>query len=144
MLSHGNSPSVDANGTYVFPIPTGTGHSQFTEVEQYGVYARWIFDHPDRSIGKEISLGIFSATAQEIAQSFTEVTGHPATVNGSVDQWFTDYAAFSDPDAKMPTEIPGGENDDSRYTFRQSFSSFWHLWSMLLPHPQPSITHNLM
>jgi len=129
-------PDVDADGTHIFPGMTGDGHIQFVELAQYGHYARWSFDNPSRSVGKEIALAAYTATLKGIADAFQQVTGKPAISRDlTPDQWFELESTRRgiNVDAKMPLRIGGGESDDSRFSFRRYFVAFWNVWKSLTP-----------
>ncbi|KAJ7576873.1 hypothetical protein C8J56DRAFT_373234 [Mycena floridula] len=137
MLSSLFRPNIDASGTYVFPGLFGNGHIQFVEIEQYGHYTRWTFDNPVKSVGKEIALAAYTATTAGIAEAFHKITGLPAAaVEMPKDKWFETRGPRNlelgiSPDSKLPLNLPGGQDDDSRFSHRQIFTSLWNLWESL-------------
>ncbi|KAJ7574425.1 hypothetical protein C8J56DRAFT_1172944 [Mycena floridula] len=112
-------PGIDASGTYVFPSATGDGFFQFVELSQYGHYARWSFDNPS-----------------QIAQAFERVTGKKAISHEMTSQeWFEleSRRRGIDTTAKMPLQLPGGQDDDSRFSFQRYFLAFWNVWKAMTP-----------
>ncbi|KAJ7582534.1 hypothetical protein C8J56DRAFT_1167625 [Mycena floridula] len=133
MLSAFLRPDVDESGVFNFPNVTGDGHIQFVDVQQYGHYSRWIFDNPERSIGKEIALASYTTTTEGLAEAFTKVTGKPAISKTiSREEWLATRAppTFKH---KMPLNVAHDPSDDSRFTFEHTFVGFWNIWSRLTP-----------
>ena len=105
----------------MFAAPLGDGCIPFADVAAYGHYTRWIFDHPEQSVGRRLSIPTYPTSLASIAEAFTKTTGKQAIAKDiTLDQWFAAAAAYVDPDVKQPRNIPADENDDSRFTFRQS------------------------
>ena len=117
-------PTKDPDGTYVFQSPIGDGAFRLVDLPQYGHFTRWVLDNPSRSIGKEISLGIYSATVKELAESFTRVTGKKARAAPmAVQDWFDMRGIPSD--QMIPRSAKLSDNDDSVFTLRGSMSHFF-------------------
>lgn len=132
MLSAFLPPRVTQDGSYTFSGPTGNGYMAFTELAQYGPYTRWIFDNPTRSVGQYIGFDRYYATLQDVAEAFTRVTGKRAiAVDITNDEWVAEVKGYPTPDAKIPWNTPGDEDDGSRISFRQSFTGFWNIYSEL-------------
>lgn len=130
MLSVLLRPRVLEDGTYVFAAPLGDGYIGFADLAAYGHYTRWIFDNPEKSVGRRISLPTYPTSLKGIAEAFTRVTGnHAIAKDVTQDEWFAAASTYVDPDVKQPRNIAPDENDDSRFTFRQSFSAWWNIWS---------------
>ncbi len=135
MLSINLTPSVDPDGTFVFAAPLGDGVFLFTELAQYGHFARWIFDNPDRSTGQHISLGPYAATLDDIAKTFSKVTGKKArSATFILDEWFEREASRGFPvDRKLPfVDSDNEKEDDTTFTFRQRYTGFYNIWSEYL------------
>jgi hypothetical protein len=72
-------PSKDAEGTYVFQMPLGpSGAMPLVSLNDVGKYARWIFEHPERSAGLQLGVAIAHVTGAEHAAAFEAVTGKKA------------------------------------------------------------------
>lgn len=51
MLSERHRPEKDTDGTYVFRAPLGDGAVTYINLDDLGLYVRWIFDTPSESVG---------------------------------------------------------------------------------------------
>ena len=123
-LSAAQLPTKDPDGTYVFQSPIGNGAFHLVDLPQYGHFTRWVLDNPSRSIGKEISLGMYSVTVKELAESFTRVTGKKARAAPlPVQDWFDMRRIPSD--RMIPRSAKLSDNDNSVFTFRGSMSHFF-------------------
>ncbi|KAJ7574394.1 hypothetical protein C8J56DRAFT_902350 [Mycena floridula] len=129
MLQGSWRPDIDASGTYVFSSATGDGAIQFVELAQYGRYTRWSFDNPSRSVGKEIALAAYTSTSKEIAQVFQRVTGKKAIGREITPEDLFSRRPGFDASVKMPLQLPGGQDDDSRFSYQRYFTAFWNVWS---------------
>lgn len=77
-----NVPVKDADGTYVFTLPLGpTGAMPFVALDEVGIYAKWMFEHPERSAGLHLGVAIAHVSGQDLATAFEAVTGHKARYN---------------------------------------------------------------
>ncbi|KAF7974135.1 hypothetical protein HWV62_13361 [Athelia sp. TMB] len=127
-------PKPLEDGTFMFTAPLGNGYMPFADVAAYGAYTRWALDHPERSIGRRLSIPTYPTTLANIAEAFTKTTGKQAIAKDiTLDEWFAAISAYINPDVKQPRNIPADENDDSRFTFRHSFSAWWNVWKALRP-----------
>lgn len=131
MLSVVFRPKILESGLHIFGAPIGDGYVPFVDLASYGHYTRWIFDNPEKSVGKIISLPTYPTSLKEVAEAFTRATGKPAIAKDiTQDEWFDAAAAYVSPDVKLPRiEGSSNENDDTRFTFRQSFGAWWNIWS---------------
>jgi hypothetical protein len=119
-------PSPNDPTLHIFKAAIGTGYVPFFELAQYGRYTRWIFDNPSRSVGKTISVASYATNLQDIVDAFEKVTGERAKGESvSFDDWWTG----PDPNKKIPVSVPGGEDDDTRFTVKKSFGALFHIWS---------------
>jgi hypothetical protein len=110
----------------VFAVPLGDGNCPLIHLEDYGLYARWIFDTPSRSSGLELHVATEDIAWKDLATAFTEVTGQKAVYkNVTLDEYFA-LGIFQQPDAKIgQTTIA---NDPTLFTYRENFSGFWNTW----------------
>lgn len=118
-------PNPAFPGALVFAAPVGDGTPPLIYLADLGRYARWIFDHPDRSAGLDLQVATESIGWQYLADTFTEVTGKKAVFYRDVtlDQYFGS-GAFPDPDRG----VGHGVDDKNLMTYRQNFSGFWNNW----------------
>lgn len=69
-------PTKDADGTYVFRMPLGpTGAMPLVSLDDLAEYAKWMFDHPERSTGLQLGVAIAHVTGSEMAAAFEAVNG---------------------------------------------------------------------
>ena len=74
MLSNLFLPRQAEDGTFLFVAPLGNGHIPLVALDDLGWYARWMFDHPKESSGKQIDVAIDDVAWADLARTFTEVT----------------------------------------------------------------------
>jgi hypothetical protein len=86
-----------------------------------------MFEHPDQVIGKTINLAPLYTNYHELIRAFEETTGKKAVFTGiPLDKWFDNLRAYKDPWSKLPPNAL--MDDDTVFTFRQTFGGWWHLW----------------
>jgi NmrA-like family len=74
-----NVPIKDADGIYTIPLPLGpTGAMPLVALDDLAKYAKWMFEHPERSAGLNLGIAIAHVTGAEIAVAFEAVTGKKA------------------------------------------------------------------
>jgi len=113
-------PFETKDGTAVWALPLGNGHIPLIGLQDLGFFARWVFDNPSESSGKDVQVASHHASGKDIAEAFTKVTGKPAVyIPVTIDEYF-DY--FKNADAPVAPEAPEG------MTFRQNFTGFWNGW----------------
>ena len=116
-------PDPQDPGLMVFNWSLGDAKCPLICLEDYGAYARWIFDTPERSNGLDLKVGTEDIAWKDLARVFTEVTGKRSVYrNVTLDEYF-DLGIFPDPDAKI-----GSPDDPTLFTFRQNFSGFSNVW----------------
>ena len=121
MLFGGNFlPKILDDGTRVFAAPLGKGHIPIITLSDLGHFARYIFDHPDQTAGKDIEVASDYLAWDDLAAAFTEVTGLPALYQPvTYSQWL---AAHPWKDAPVAVEDPGG------MSFADNFRAWWKLF----------------
>ena len=118
---HPNDPS-----TMVFAVPLGDARCPLIYLEDYGAYARWLFDTPERSNGLELHVATEDIAWKDLAVAFTEVTGVKAVYKDvTLDEYFS-LGIFPQPDAKIGHSAD--RNDPTLFTARENFSGFWNTW----------------
>lgn len=119
-------PDPQDPSTMVFAVPLGDAKCPLIYLEDYGRYARWIFDTPSRSTGLNLHVATEDIAWKDLATAFTEVTGKKAAYkNVTLDEYFS-LGIFPDPDAKVGKS---SVNDDpTLFTYRENFSGFWNTW----------------
>lgn len=112
--------------TLVFAVPLGDARLPLIYLDDYGKYARWMFDTPSRSNGLRLNVATEDISYKDLVAAFTEVTGKKAVYKDvSLDEYFS-TGAFAQPEAKIGyTGVP---DDPTLFTFRENFSGFWNCW----------------
>jgi uncharacterized protein YbjT (DUF2867 family) len=121
MLFGGNFlPKILDDGTRVFAAPLAKGHIPIITLSDLGHFARYIFDHPDQTAGKNLEVASDYLAWDHLAAAFTEVTGLPAIYQPvTYPQWL---AAHPWKDAPAAVEDPGG------MSFADNFRAWWKLF----------------
>ncbi|TVY82023.1 NmrA-like family domain-containing protein [Lachnellula suecica] len=77
-----NAPVKEADGTFVFRLPLGeTGAMPLVALDEIGLYAQWMFEHPKLSAGLHLGVAIAHISGSDIAAAFETVTGNKARKN---------------------------------------------------------------
>jgi hypothetical protein len=119
-------PNPEDPSTLVFAVPLGDSKCPLIYLEDYGAYARWLFDNPARSNGLELHVATEDIAWKDLAAAFTEVTGRKAVYKDvSLDEYFS-LGIFPYPDAKVGHSA--SRDDPTLFTFRENFSGFWNTW----------------
>jgi len=91
-----------------------------------GRYARWLIEHPVRSNGLNLRIATANVGWEEVARSFTEVTGKKAVFRDINPYEYFGSGVFGNADRKVGHSVDHG--DDTLQTYRQNFSGFWNTW----------------
>ncbi|KAI1325195.1 hypothetical protein F5Y16DRAFT_378584 [Xylariaceae sp. FL0255] len=118
-------PVVEGDAA-VWRMPLKDGSILFTVLEDCGVFAKWMFDHPDEADGLNLGVGFGYVTMQEYARAYTKVTGHPARWEDiDIDQHLVNsFGTLVD----KPTGYNADLTDPSTMTLRRNFSAFFEIW----------------
>ncbi|KAL9107318.1 MAG: hypothetical protein Q9227_007770 [Pyrenula ochraceoflavens] len=105
----------------------GGGAVPFVSLEDTGVYALWMFDHPDEASGLNLKTAIGHFDFTEVARAFETVTGHPARY---IDTPFSSYWATGplSSRAEEPSAYNSTLDDPSAMTVRQNFTGWWETY----------------
>lgn len=118
------TPTVE-DGVVTWRVPLGEGKVVHVALEDCGYYVRWLFDHPDRANGMDLSVAIAAIPYSELAAAFTTVTGHPAQyIDTSLDEYWEKFGKGADKPAGYNADI----KDRSTMSFRDNFTGFWNMW----------------
>ncbi|KAJ5605380.1 hypothetical protein N7510_008161 [Penicillium lagena] len=119
-------PDPNDSETMVFAAPLGDGKCPLIHLEDYGSYARWLFDNPARSKGLELHVGTEDIAWKDLAAAFTAVTGRKAVYKDvTLDEYFQ-LGIWPDPDAKLG--YSARPDEPTLFTVRENFSGFWNTW----------------
>ncbi|KAI0317846.1 NAD-P-binding protein [Amylostereum chailletii] len=113
-----------ADGTHVFVLPINKGHVLMVSVADIGFFARYSFDNPAATSGKDLEIASEMVDGETLARTFTKVTGKPAVFEPqTLDQWFTNLV-----DADMPVAYGEKVKGDGSTTWRKNFTGWWSSW----------------
>jgi len=118
-------PDPKDNDTLVFALPLGKGECPLIYLEDYGDYARWLLDTPEKSNGLELHVGTEDIAWKDLAATFTAVTGKKAVYKDvTLEEFFKTGPFRKNADVKI-----GQPNGDSTFfTYRENFSGFYNTW----------------
>jgi hypothetical protein len=115
------------SGEYEFRLPLGDGAIPYTCLDDFGYYVRWILTHPEQSAGLDVKLSVEHVSLEQLASTFTQVTGKPAkATNLTIDEWFSEVGFGSRLDHKIGSS--SAPNDASLLTVHQNFSAWWRIY----------------
>ena len=118
--------STTEPGTMVFAAPVGQGKVPLIDLDDYGLYARWMFDTPSRSKGLNLHVATEDIAWKDLATVFSEVTGKHAVYNDTTLEQYFSLGIFKTPEAKIGQSVAG--DDSTLLTYRENFSGFWNTW----------------
>ncbi|KAF8319408.1 NAD(P)-binding protein [Clavulina sp. PMI_390] len=113
--------NIRPDGTRVWVSPIGyDGTIPIIALDDLGWWARYIFDHPDSTTGKNLEIASQMTTYPDIVETFQRVTGLPAEYKPvSMDEFFGVMNAHEIP---VANEAPEGK------TWRANFEAFYSMW----------------
>ncbi|KIW10114.1 hypothetical protein PV08_11074 [Exophiala spinifera] len=121
-------PKEKEDGSFVWANPARSGKIPLIALEDVGVYSLWLFDNLHESSGLELKVATDEVSFQEIAATFTQVTGKKG-----VHQYvpLDEYMPAAEPYPNAPANYAAGPNavrDESSMTWRRNFSAWWRYW----------------
>lgn len=118
----------EADGIATWRMPLGPdGEVPFVSLEDTGVYARWMFDHPEEANGMELKTAIGHIGFKELARAFEKVTGQPAKyVDIDMDEYWTNGPLSYR--AQEPSAYNVDPKDPSFMNVRQNFTGWWETY----------------
>lgn len=118
------SPTVE-EGVVTWRVPLGDGTVNFTCLEDCGYYVFWLLEHPERSNGMDLEVGIAAISGVEWAAAFAKITGKPAQyIDISVEEYWTlDRDGI---DVNLPAGFNADPKDASTMSFRTNFTGWWN------------------
>lgn len=121
-------PSKGNDGVYDFRFPLKNGGFPLTCLDDMGYYVCWIIEHPERSAGMNLKLGVEHVTPSSLAKSFTNATGQPAKGTSiEIDQWFDEVGWSPYREHKMGSTT-AEPSDPTLHTVYESFSGWWKMY----------------
>jgi hypothetical protein len=118
-------PTTDPDGTYVFSLPLGfTGAMPLVPLDDIAEYAKWIFEHPERSVGLQLGVALAHVTGAEIAAAFEAVTGKQARY----EEISLEKALQRLPPGKFGGKASPGFDDPTLKTAAEHFGPWWNIY----------------
>jgi hypothetical protein len=112
------------DGVVTWMVPLGDGAVPHVSLDDCEYYARWLFDHPERSDGLDLEVAIDHISYADLAAAFQVVTGKPAQyIDVPPSTYFEGV-----PIANEPAGYNADPKDPASMTFHQNFSGFWTMW----------------
>jgi hypothetical protein len=118
-------PVKNDEGVYVFARPLGpTGAMPLIPLEDLGKYAKWIFEHPERSAGLNLGVAMAHVTGAEMAAAFEAVTGNKAKYADVP----LEKALAHFPKGKIGANATPGYDDPTLKTAAEHFGPWWNIF----------------
>ena len=118
------APTKDADGTYVFNYPLGTGAMPLVSLESIGETVLWFFENRERSNGLNLGIAIAHYTGAEIAAAFTAATGKKARYTAAS----LEASLAKMPPGKIGAKASPGYDDPTNLTAAQHFGPWWGIF----------------
>lgn len=121
-------PKKSESGVYDFRLPIDDGVIPYVCLDDMGYYVRWIYEHPEKSAGLNLDIGVEDVSLQQIAKAFTDATGKLAKATDlTIEQW-TKETGLSEEDMEHKIGTSTAPGDPSLLTFCQNFSAWWRIY----------------
>ena len=118
-----------SDGTRIFASPIGNGHVPMIALRDLGYFARYTFDHPVETSGKDLEIASDLVDWPYLVSTFTKVTGEKAVyLPQTFDEWFRN---FNGADMPIANELHGktsSELDPGTVTWRKNFTAWWSMF----------------
>ncbi|KAI1080105.1 NAD(P)-binding protein [Whalleya microplaca] len=114
------------DGIATWRLPLSTGAIPLTALDDCGVYAKWLFDHPHLASGLNIPASISHISGASLASAFATTTGHPGRyIDTSPEDFFASWRAYGD---VQPAGYNADPADPATMSLRDNFAGFWAVW----------------
>ena len=114
------------DGTFVFATPVGNGHVPMIALTDLGFWARYTFDHPSETSGRDLEVASDVVGWDYLVDTFKKVTGNKAVVkHQTLDEWFNNFTGTDQP---IANEKRGEVTEYPYTTWRQNFTGWWALY----------------
>ncbi|KAI5367476.1 Putative NmrA-like domain, NAD(P)-binding domain superfamily [Septoria linicola] len=121
-------PQEQEDGSLAWVNPADTGKIPLINLEDGGPYALWMFNNVEESAGLFLKVATDEVSFEDIAKTFTEVTGKKAS---HIRVPLADFLAKAEPWPNAPANFaagPNGHRDESSMTFIENFTPWWKYW----------------
>lgn len=120
-----NNPTKEADGTYVFRLPLGkTGAMPLVALDEVGIYAKWMFEHPGLSAGLHLGVAIAHVSGYDLAAAFEKVTGKKTRYDDIPLQMVMDRL----PRGKIGAQGSPGYDDPTLHTAAEHFGPWFGIF----------------
>jgi uncharacterized protein YbjT (DUF2867 family) len=130
------APRQDENHTYNFYIPMGSGAMPMIDLGDLARYVHWAYQTPEQSNGLRLGISSANVSGEDMAKSFTAVTGKPAKyIDIPIDMWLE----------KAFATLPNGANTKVGYrtahdtalvqTYAENFTHWFNLYKAAAKDP---------
>ncbi|KAH9215179.1 NmrA family protein [Leptodontidium sp. 2 PMI_412] len=121
-------PQEQPDGSFVWANPAKSGKLPLINLEDVGPYSLWLFDNLSESAGMDLMVATDEVTFEDIAATFTKVTG-----KGGVHQYIPieDWLNAAEPYPNAPANFvagPQAHRDEASMTWRENFTPWWKYW----------------
>jgi uncharacterized protein YbjT (DUF2867 family) len=122
------APRTLADGTLLFAHPMGTGRVPMIHLDDLGRYARWIFDHREKSDGIDLEIATQHVGWPYLVDCVQRVTGRKAVFQD------VDQAEYFEKHSGVPATQPASWAQAERgpalggQTFWENFAGWWSAW----------------
>ncbi|KNG44534.1 hypothetical protein TW65_08613 [Stemphylium lycopersici] len=130
-----SGPYMDMLSDAMF-LPQEQADGSFLWANPAGHYSLWLFQNIAESAGMDLRVCTDEINFQDIATTFTKVTGKKG-VHKRLD--FDEYFSHAEPYPDAPANWAAGPNaprDESSMTFRQNFTAWWKFWGHGMARPR--------
>ncbi|KAJ4474981.1 NmrA family protein [Lentinula aciculospora] len=121
-------PKKQSDGSFVWLNPATTGKIPLIALEDVGHYSLWLFDNVSESAGLDLKIVTDYVNFEDIASTFTKVTGKKGTHKSLS---LEEYLLLAEPFLDAPANWYVGTNvarDESVLSWRDNISAFWRYW----------------
>ncbi|SPN99711.1 related to nitrogen metabolic regulation protein nmr [Cephalotrichum gorgonifer] len=121
-------PAEQPDGSFVWANSAKDGKVPLIALDDVGIYNLWIFDNPSESAGLDLSVMTDEVSFDDIARTFTDITGKQG-LHKSIP--FEAYADIAEPypGAAVNWALgPDAVRDDSVMSWRENFDAWWRYW----------------
>ena len=126
-LSEIYRPIKDASGTYIFAAPLGDGVVPLIHLDDLGAYVQWVLENPAKSNGINLEIATEHVSWEDLAKTFTAVTGNPAKYKPLTwDEYIAAARHTGGADDKLG--YSADKADPTLMTYGENFTGFWNIW----------------
>lgn len=122
-------PKKDSDGIYIFMSPLNSGAMPLIHLDDIARYVDWAYQNPSQSTGLRLAVATAHVSGQDMASTFTAVTGKPAKYqNIPLEMWLE--KAFGHYPNGLASKVGYRTAHDSALTqtYGENFTNWWELY----------------